>query len=58
MAKEQEKLEGQEPVAEVSLTPNRDKMLENLRGKYGADKSDEDLFDLAMKGYDADHEAV
>lgn len=64
MAKKDEKLEGQNvaaaPAATAapapSETPNRDKMLANLRTKYGEDKSDEDLYGLAMDGYDTEHD--
>ena len=46
----------QEPTAAVSETPNRDAWFANMRGKYGEDKSDEELFDLSSKGYDKEHE--
>ena len=59
MAKENEINQPQEPVtppaAPASETPNRDKLLGGLRGKYG-DLSDEELYGKAMEGYDSDHE--
>ena len=58
MAKENEKLESQPAAPAQSTTPNRDKWLANLRGKYGEDKSEEELYDLSMKGYDTEHEAA
>lgn len=53
MAKKDEQPE----VLEQSATPNFDKWRTNLRGKYGEDKSDEELFDLSMRGYDEEHES-
>lgn len=58
MAKENENLENQPAAPAQSTTPNRDKWLANLRGKYGEDKSEEELYDLSMKGYDTEHEAA
>ncbi len=54
MKKENEQNEAQEP----SQTPNYDKWRANLRSKYGDDKSDEELYDLSMSGYDAEHDAA
>ena len=60
MAKENEPISAQmqtpEPPAAPSATPNRDKMLSGLRGKYGEELSEEELYAKAMEGYDADHE--
>lgn len=60
MAKENEPMNAQtqtpEPPAAPSATPNRDKMLTGLRGKYGEELSEEELYGKAMEGYDADHE--
>lgn len=58
MAKETEKKEEpQVPAQEPSQTPNFDKWRANMRTKYGEDKSDEELYDLSMSGYDTEHEA-
>lgn len=63
MAKNEEKLEAQEALGktqtaqEAPKTPNRDTFLTNLRGKYGEEKDDEELYGLAMSNYDAEHEA-
>mgnify|MGYP006916034883 CR=1 FL=1 len=59
MAEQKEKPDvGQnQPTGDVSEFPNRDKFLSNLRKKHGEDKSDEELYDLAMSGYDTEHEA-
>lgn len=66
MAKKDEKLEAQQAeeaaanaAAETqtpSETPNRDKWFANMRGKYGEDKSEEELYDLSSKGYDEEHD--
>lgn len=59
MAKEQEQLEEQkeaEQVAATSQTPNYDTWRNNMHGKYGKDKSDEELYALSMSGYDSEHE--
>lgn len=60
MAKENETNNPQEtvapPAAPASETSNRDKMLSGLRGKYGEELSDEELYGRAMEGYDAEHE--
>lgn len=48
----------QVPAQEPSQTPNFDKWRTNMRGKYGEDKTDEELYDLSMSGYDAEHDAV
>lgn len=66
MAKKDEKLEAQQAAeaaanaaAETqtpSETPYRDKWLANLRGKYGEDLSDEELYGKSMEGYDEEHE--
>ncbi len=57
MARENE--QAQAPtVQEPSQTPNFDKWRTNLRSKYGDDKSDEELYDLSMSGYDAEHDAA
>lgn len=60
MAKENEQMNAPaqtpEPPAAPSATPNRDKMLSGLRGKYGEELSEEELYGKAMEGYDADHE--
>lgn len=66
MAKKDEKLEAQQAAeaaanaaAETQIpseTPNRDKWFANMRGKYGEDKSDEELYDLSSKGYDEEHD--
>lgn len=66
MAKKDENLEAQQAAeaaanaaAETqtpSETPNRDKWFANMRGKYGEDKSEEELYDLSSKGYDEEHE--
>lgn len=59
MAKENEPMNAQtqtpEPSAAPSATPNRDKMLSGLRGKYGEELSEEELFGKAMEGWDAEH---
>ena len=60
MAKENEQMNAQTqtpepPAAPASETPNRDKLLGGLRGKYG-DLSDEELYGKAMEGYDSDHQ--
>lgn len=57
MAKVNEQAEAQ-LAQEPSQTPNFDKWRTNLRNKYGADKSDEELYDLSMSGYDAEHDAA
>lgn len=54
MAENKEKEVSQTPVSE---TPNRDKWFAGLRGKYGADLSDEELYGKAVESYDAEHEA-
>lgn len=66
MAKKDEKLEAQRAAeaaanaaAETqtpSETPNRNKWLANLRGKYGEDLSEEELYGKSMEGYDEEHE--
>lgn len=66
MAKKDEKLEAQQAAeaaaqaaAETqtpSETPNRDRWIANMRGKYGEDKSEEELYDLSSKGYDEEHD--
>lgn len=60
MAEKNEQMNAQtqtpEPPAAPSATPNRDKMLSGLRGKYGEELSEEELYGKAMEGYDADHE--
>lgn len=65
MAKKDENLEAQqaaevapaqEAQAPAAETPNRDKWFANLRGKYGEDLSEEDLYGKAMESYDAEHE--
>ncbi len=43
---------------QATQTPNFDKWRTNLRSKYGEDKSDEELYDLSMSGYDAEHDAA
>lgn len=53
MAKKDE----QNEALEQSSTPNFDKWRSNLRGKYGEDKSDEELYELSMNGYDEEHES-
>lgn len=61
MAKENKETpqnEAQVPVQEQSQTPNFDKWRTNMRGKYGEDKTDEELYDLSMSGYDTEHDAV
>lgn len=40
-----------------SATPNRDKWIAGLRGKYGEELSEDELYGKAMESYDADHEA-
>ena len=59
MAKENEQMNAQtqtpEPPAAPSATPNRDKMLSGLRGKYGEELSEEELYGKAMEGWDAEH---
>ena len=59
MAKENEPMNAQtqtpEPPAAPSATPNRDKMLSGLRGKYGEELSEEELYAKAMEGWDAEH---
>lgn len=57
MAKENEQAQAQ-AAQEPSQTPNFDKWRSNLRSKYGEDKSDEELYDLSMSGYDAEHDAA
>lgn len=67
MATKDEKLEAQQEAEATanavsgtqtpSETPNRDKWFANMRGKYGEDKSEEELYDLSSQGYDAEHEA-
>ena len=57
MAKENEQAQTQ-ATQEPSQTPNFDKWRSNLRSKYGEDKSDEELYDLSMSGYDAEHDAA
>lgn len=60
MAEKNEQMNAQtqtpEPTAAPSATPNRDKMLSGLRGKYGEELSEEELYAKAMEGYDVDHE--
>ena len=60
MAEKNEQMNAQtqtpESPAAPSATPNRDKMLSGLHGKYGEDLSEEELYGKAMEGYDADHE--
>lgn len=64
MAKKEQLVETQQAAESAaaaqtpSATPNRDKWLANLKAKYGEDKTDEELYDLSMSGYDADHDAV
>ena len=59
MAKENEPISAPaqtpEPPAAPSATPNRDKMLSGLRGKYGEELSEEELYAKAMEGWDAEH---
>lgn len=57
MAKENEQAQAQ-AAQEPSQTPNFDKWRANLRSKYGEDKSDEELYDLSMSGYDTEHDAA
>ena len=42
--------------ANASETPNRDKWFAGLRGKYGEELTDEELYGKAIEGYDAEHE--
>ena len=64
MAKKDEKLEAQQAAEAASAaptpsaTPNYDAWGKNMRGKYGEDKTDEELYELSMKGYDEAHEAA
>lgn len=61
MAKENEQLEAQqtaEQAAAASQTPNYDTWRNNMRAKYGDDKTDEELYGLSMSGYDTEHEAA
>lgn len=60
MAKKEEQMAATQAAEAqpASATPNRDKWMANLRGKYGEDKTDEELYGLSMDGYDSDHEAV
>lgn len=59
MAEKNEQMNAQtqtpEPPAAPSATPNRDKMLSGLRGKYGEELSEEELYGKAMEGWDAEH---
>ena len=60
MAEKNEQMNAQQQAAQESAapsaTPNHDKMLSGLRGKYGEELSEEELYAKAMEGYDADHE--
>jgi hypothetical protein len=53
-----EKEKEQKEVQEQPQTPNFDLWHANMRGKYGDDKTDEELYALSMSGYDAEHDAV
>ena len=55
--KEYPENEVKQPSDGVSESPNRDTFLSNLRKKHGEDKSEEELYGLAMSGYDTEHEA-
>ena len=56
--KEAPEANAQVPAQEPSQTPNFDKWRTNMRGKYGEDKTDEELYALSMSGYDTEHDAV
>lgn len=51
-------LQSTEQTVKQSQTPNFDKWRNNLRNKYGSDKTDEELYDLSMAGYDTEHDAA
>lgn len=58
MAKENEINQPQASVTPpaASETPNRDKWTAGLRGKYGDELSEDELYGKAMEAYDSDHE--
>lgn len=55
MAKENEQL--QQQAANASTT-NRDKWIQNMRGKYPDVQDEDELYARSMEGYDMEHEAV
>lgn len=63
MAKKEEKIEAQQAAEAAAVaqapseTPNRDKWMANLRGKYGDDLSEEDLYQRSMESYDEEHDS-
>lgn len=55
--KEQQAAEAASQAANTpSATPNRDKWMANMRGKYGEELSEDELYGKSMEGYDAEHE--
>lgn len=56
MARKNENLEQAIASEQAPSTPNRDRWLENMRGKYPDIENEDDLYARSMEGYDAEHD--